>query len=205
MPNAYTNMRNYLETVRGLPDVRLSDSEAAEMLANGEREEVLKTLLKIVPYVVQRYVEDAYRRENYEDIVQAGNIAIWQCIDTWKPGLGMSLASWAFMYARKAVIQEVQRDVKYLRSHLHYEFEEDVSSLQTDNDHTDEGEWEQAQEAHATYRAIRSRLPDREKTILDSLRDGMTQQQIAARLGLSQGRVSRLIKQLFSEISLLGA
>ena len=166
MPNAFTNMSQYLQHVRSLPDVRLSDQEAVELLLEGKREEVFDSLMKIVPFVVQRYVDDAFRRENYEDMVQEGNLAVWQCIDTWKPGGGMSLASWAFMYARKAVIREVRKDIKYLKHHLHKEFEEDVDSRDTDNEHTDEGAWEDAQQALAVYRGLRSRLQDRDKVIL---------------------------------------
>ena len=196
----FTDMRTYLDYVRGLPDIRLSDAEAAELLSQGKREEVYETLLKLVPFVIQRYIDDAYRRENYQDIVQEGNIAVWKCIEAWKPGKGMSLASWGFMYCRKAVIAEVRRDVKYKSQHIQWRFDDDIDSIELDSVLTDNGKWEDMQEASARLRAIRAKLSNRDATLLDMLRDGQTQEHIAAALHLSQSRVSRLTVQVYDKI-----
>jgi RNA polymerase sigma factor (sigma-70 family) len=207
MPAApYTDMHSFLGYVRQLPDVRLSDDEATELLTAGGREIVFESLMKIVPYVTQRYIGDAHLRENYQDIIQEGNLAVWRCIDSWVPGKGMSLDSWAFMYARKAVIAEVRRDLKYLQQHEELDLEEDVDSLVHDNEHTDENAWSDAMEALATYRALRKRLgTQRDRHVLTMLRDGFTQKDIAYRLGLSQSRVSRIIRRITDYLRVLGA
>jgi len=202
----YHDMDEYLDYVRALPDIRLTDDEAESMLAAGDRDAVCETLLKLVPFIAQRYIGDAWRRENYQDIIQEGNMAVWKCIDSWQPGKGMSIASWAYMYARKAMLTEMRKDIKYLAQHIALHEETDVDSSVYDNEHTDEGEWETQQQSAVDYRALRRKLAsNRDKHILDLRREGRTQKEIAYLLGLSQSRIARLQRKLYKHIKLIGA
>ena len=206
MPAApWTDMQNYLALIRSLPDVRLTDDETKLMLSQGKKEEVFSTLMKIVPFVAQRYIFDIHRREDYQDIIQEGNLAVWKCIESWRPR-GMTIASWAHMYAKKAMITAVQRDLKYIDNHEEIDLDQDIDSTELGSDYTDEGAWEKAQESAATYRRIVARLSNpRDKYMLNMLKEGMTQTEISRLLNISQSRVSRVVRELLDCVKVMGA
>jgi len=211
MLRPYTDMRSYLEKLRGMPKVNLSDDECQRLLDAGESEVVFYSLLKIPPFIVQKHVGDGLLRENYQDMIQEGNIALLKAIDSWKPFTGMSISSWGYMYAKKAIIREVQRDIAYYQQHDSFDFDSDQDTEQAlwkgqsedVVDHSDDGEWERVQEILARYRSLRKRLSARDKTILDMVKDGENQETIAATVGLSQSRISRVLRQLYNDFPAL--
>ena len=211
MLRPYTDMRKYLEKLRGMPKVNLSDDECQRLLDAGESEVVFYSLLKIPPFIVQKHVGDGLLRENYQDMVQEGNIALLNAIKSWKPHKGMSISSWGYMYAKKAIIREVQRDLAYYQQHNSFDFDSDEDTEQAlwkgqsedVVDHSDDGEWERVQEILARYRSLRKRLSARDKTILDMVKDGENQETIAATVGLSQSRISRVLRQLYNDFPAL--
>jgi len=142
-------------------------------------------------------------------MVQEGNIAILKAIDSWKPHKGSSLATWCYMYVRQSIFRNMKRELRFEHTHMSYDFDEDDSDYRTDwirthtddiVDHSDDGEWQEAQDSILHYNAIRARQTTRDRIILDLLKDGRTQSYIADALQLSQSRVSRLVKDLFGRI-----
>ena len=204
MLRPYTDMRKYLEKLRGMPKVNMSDSECQMLIEAGEREVVFYSLLKIPPFIVQKHVGDGLLRENYQDMIQEGNIALLNAIKSWKPYKGMSISSWGYMYAKRAIIREVQRDVAYYQQHHSFDFDSDQDTEealwkgQSEDvvDHSDDGEWERIQEILARYRSLRKRLSERDRTILEMVKNGENQETIATAVGLSQSRVSRVLRQI---------
>lgn len=207
----YTDMRYYLEELRQTERVDLTDDEAQALIDSGDTEAVFRSLMKLVPYIVQKHVSDGLRRENYQDMIQEGNIGLLSAVKSWKHGRGMSLSSWAYMYIKRAVTREASRDVAFLQHHDFFDFNEDSSFDESENsdnfrlqqesenplvDPSDDGEWERAQEWTARFRALRKRFNARDKIILDALLEGRTQEYISRATGISQSRVSRVIQQI---------
>lgn len=207
----YNDMRRYLDSVRALPEVRFTDDEAQALKEADDTDALFAGLAPLVPFIVQKYVGDAYRRENYQDLIQEGNIGVLTAINAWKPHKGMALSSWCYMYIRKAVIRDMRKEIAYSSQHMGFDFDRDTDGIDEKmiSDHdgtdyseyiTDDGAWEDAQEAKARYRSVRKRLPDREKLMLDQLLEGQTQEWIAHYHSLSQSRVSRVLAGMYSTI-----
>lgn len=209
----FKDMDNYLEYLRALPDIRLTDDEALELKCCNKTTELFETVAPMVTFIAQKYVYDAHQRENYQDLIQEGNLAILLAIDSWQAGKGMAFSSWCYMYIRKAIVREMQRDIKFDNQHVNIDFdftydaEVAAGSRSTGYDHddledivSDDGEWQRAQDEKARYRAIHAALPERDQILLDNLLQGHTQERIARCLGVSQSRVSRLTGDLYDRI-----
>jgi RNA polymerase sigma factor (sigma-70 family) len=116
------------------------------------------------------------------------------------------------MYIRKAVVREMQKELKFHANHVLTDFSRDCTTEDADSqselflDDTpiedvlnDADQWQEQNEARMELEGIRKSLDAREKVHLALIQEGSTQQEIATRLGVSQSRVSRLTTKLFAK------
>jgi RNA polymerase sigma-B factor len=163
------------------------------------RRRLIEQHLPLVRALARRY---ASRGEQVEDLVQVGAVGLIKAVDRFEPGRGSSLSA----YAAPTILGEIRR---HLRDSAHpvrvprarWEVGEAVHAVPLEADSplardTDAERRLERGEDRALIAASLRTLGRREREIV-RLRyyGGLSQRGIAARLGLSQVHVSRLLAQ----------
>jgi RNA polymerase sigma-70 factor, ECF subfamily len=161
-----------------------SDAELIQRTGAGDRtafEKLYKRYARPVFGLALRRLGD---RGRAEDALQETFVSVWRSARTYKPERGPG-APWLYGVARNAIV-----DRSRARSEPPAEAP-DEASLDAGPDERAEGAWVQWR----VHRALET-LPEREREILRMrFEEGLTQTQIAEKIGISQMHVSRLIRK----------
>ena len=168
-----------------------SDEERAEL-----REVLVQQYIGLVEFLARRFRN---RGEPLEDLVQVGTIGLLKAIDRFDLGREVEFST----YATPTVVGELKRHfrdkgwavrVPRRLQELHLELSNDAGSTSFADQLGGEDEHLENLEYRASLAPEMAKLPERERRIL-YLRffRGMTQSEIADRLGISQMHVSRLL------------
>jgi RNA polymerase sigma-B factor len=164
------------------------------------REMLIELHLPLVRALARRY---ANRGERLEDLVQVGSIGLIQAIDRFDPARGSDLVSFAVptitgeikrhLRDRSAIVRVPRSVGGYAPPPLSLSVAEG-ESVERDAALVVEGEFEMSEERLLLAAGFRT-LAERERRILH-LRffAGLSQQEIASQIGISQIQVSRLIR-----------
>jgi RNA polymerase sigma factor (sigma-70 family) len=150
------------------------------------RERIIHALLPMVPSICQK-LQAAFgvpRRDQWDDCVQAGNLAILKAVESWQAGAGMKLSVWAYRDARRDIVREVEfldegRD--WRREHA--------------QDDSDEGDYVAQVESAIDFEAVRQhigKLTERQQLIVNLLLSGVSVEDAAETLGISRQKAYTL-------------
>lgn len=139
--------------------------------------------------------KDSIPRDFVDDCIQAGNLAIFQAIETWSPRGGMAYTSWVWMYVRRAMMAERTR-LNEMYDYVDYEIL-DFSEAIPDNLRNED--LERFSDA-ATMLELMEELSDRQRELLTHLMDGSTIAEAAKQMGIPRvsayGLYGRALKKL---------
>ncbi len=194
------------------PRTLKSEEEAAlfRQMANGTpeerkqaRRELIEHNLRLVSHIVSKYTRTG---SGGDDLFSIGCIGLIKAVETFSPEKKIRFSS----YAAKCVQNEILMHFRALRkSAKDVSLSDPVESDRDGNpltlidllaDETDMGELIDLRLDSQLLRRLVSQLPDREREII-TLRYGLhggkplTQQELAARLGISRSYVSRIEKK----------
>lgn len=203
-------MRYYLQELRNHGRGVLTDDDIASLLEQGNRETVLQDVAGLVPYILQKYWPTLQDQSYYPDIIQEGNIGLLSAMDSWQQGKGSSFITWAYRYIKSAMSREIDRQFRYAGHHVSHDFADEYGDTDTARPETlelpnvsDAGEGEEcdgagAREARwiAEYEGIKDQLPPSDSVLLDLLKEGWTQHEIAGFFRISQPTANRRIAAL---------
>lgn len=131
--------------------------------------------------------KDGIPKDFIDDCVQAGNLAILQSIETWKPSGGMAFTSWAWMYARRAMMAE--------RTRLNemYGFSEWEEEILGDGHTANEDNEELERDAQVSLiESLLAELSERQEEMMLCMLAGYTIPAAARQMGMSRVAAYRL-------------
>ncbi|HHY95847.1 MAG TPA: RNA polymerase sporulation sigma factor SigK [Firmicutes bacterium] len=189
------------------------EARYVEAWLRGDREarnKLVEHNLRLVAHIVKKFESS---RENQEDLISVGNLGLMKAVDSFDPGRGTKLAT----YAAKCIENEI---LMYLRSqkktHQEVSLQDPIGTDREGNEVTlmdvlssEEDTvpdlvnscWERSR-----VREWLGALPGKEREVLEKrygLRDGVrrTQRDIARQLGISRSYVSRIEKRAIQSMT----
>ena len=194
------------------PLKKKEEEEALERLALGDKNAralLIERNLRLVSHIVKKYYS---KTNDTEDLISIGTIGLIKAIDSFKPDKGIRLATYASRCIENEILMHFRNIKKnasdvYLGDSLESDRDGNPLTLQdTISDNRDMAEdlekkirWEKV----AEY--LENLEDEREREII-ILRYGLdnkkplTQREVAARLNISRGYVSRIEKKVLSDM-----
>ena len=186
------------------------EARAFAALAQGDRsarDRLIRHNLRLVAHVAKKYYAAP---DAQDDLISIGTIGLIKAVDTFDPARRIRFAS----YASQCVENEIRMHLRKARRSagtvsLQSPLDDEGGQLTLADALPDETVMEEDCERRdeaARLRALLATLPRRDRTLLE-LRYGLngapalTQQQAAARLGISRSYVSRLEKRAMEQIA----
>lgn len=197
-----------------LPPPMKPDDEAQTLQAmqDGEswaRDKLIEHNLRLVVYIARKFENTSV---GIEDLVSIGTIGLIKAVGTFKPDKKVKLATYASRCVENEILMHL-RKISGQRAEV--SFDEPLSSdwdgnelLLSDILGTDPDSVlrpiEDDVDRQLLHRAL-TRLPPREMQIIAMRfglggRDGLTQKEVADRLGISQSYISRLEKRIIARM-----
>ena len=191
----------------------LKPEEEAALLARLEegdpeaKSRLIERNLRLVVYIARRFENTGV---NIEDLISIGTIGLIKAVDTYDPARTVRFAS----YASQCIQNELRMHLRRVRREagtlsLQEPLEGENGMLTLADTLPDEAVMEEdceRRDAAARLRTLVEQLPERDRQLL-TLRYGLgggaplTQQEVAARFGISRSYVSRLEKRALSELA----
>ena len=171
------------------------------------RDKLIRHNLRLVAHVAKKYYTTP---DKQDDFISIGTIGLIKAVDTYDPARTVRFASYASQCIQNELrmhLRRVRREAGTLSLQEPLEGENGMLTLADTlpDEAVMEEDCERRDEA-ARLRALLATLPRRDRTLLE-LRYGLngapplTQQQAAARLGISRSYVSRLEKRAMEQIA----
>ena len=171
------------------------------------RDKLIRHNLRLVAHVAKKYYTTPDRQD---DFISIGTIGLIKAVDTYDPARTVRFAS----YASQCIQNELRMHLRRVRREagtlsLQEPLEGENGMLTLADTLPDEAVMEEdceRRDAAARLRTLVEQLPERERRLL-TLRYGLgggaplTQQEVAARFGISRSYVSRLEKRALSELA----
>ena len=171
------------------------------------RDKLIRHNLRLVAHVAKKYYTTPDRQD---DFISIGTIGLIKAVDTYDPARTVRFAS----YASQCIQNELRMHLRRVRREagtlsLQEPLEGENGMLTLADTLPDEAVMEEdceRRDASARLRTLVEQLPERERRLL-TLRYGLgggaplTQQEVAARFGISRSYVSRLEKRALSELA----
>lgn len=171
------------------------------------RDKLIRHNLRLVAHVAKKYYTTPDRQD---DFISIGTIGLIKAVDTYDPARTVRFAS----YASQCIQNELRMHLRRVRREagtlsLQEPLEGENGMLTLADTLPDEAVMEEdceRRDAAARLRTLVEQLPERDRQLL-TLRYGlgggapMTQQEVAARFGISRSYVSRLEKRALSELA----
>ena len=187
------------------------ETELIELLSSGDesaKNELIEHNLRLVVYIARKFENTGI---NLEDLISIGTIGLIKAINTFRSDKNIKLAT----YASRCIENEILMYLRKISGRQEVSMDEPLNTdwdgnelLLSDVLGSDEEpviqELEEAEERVALHRAV-ARLEERERFIIE-LRFGlngrreMTQNEVAALLGISQSYISRLEKKILKKL-----
>ena len=192
------------------PLTAAEEQAAFAALALGDRsarDKLIRHNLRLVAHVAKKYYTTP---DKQDDFISIGTIGLIKAVDTYDPARTVRFAS----YASQCIQNELRMHLRRVRREagtlsLQEPLEGDNGMLTLADTLPDEAVMEEDCErrnAAARLRALVEQLPERDRQLL-TLRYGLgggaplTQQEVAARFGISRSYVSRLEKRALTELA----
>ena len=171
------------------------------------RDKLIRHNLRLVAHVAKKYYTTP---DKQDDFISIGTIGLIKAVDTYDPARTVRFAS----YASQCIQNELRMHLRRVRREagtlsLQEPLEGENGMLTLADTLPDEAVMEEdceRRDATARLRALVEQLPERDRQLL-TLRYGLgggaplTQQEVAARFGISRSYVSRLEKRALSELA----
>ena len=171
------------------------------------RDKLIRHNLRLVAHVAKKYYTTP---DKQDDFISIGTIGLIKAVDTYDPARTVRFAS----YASQCIQNELRMHLRRVRREagtlsLQEPLEGENGMLTLADTLPDEAVMEEdceRRDAAARLRTLVEQLPERERRLL-TLRYGLgggaplTQQEVAARLGISRSYVSRLEKRALTELA----
>ena len=171
------------------------------------RDKLIRHNLRLVAHVAKKYYTTP---DKQDDFISIGTIGLIKAVDTYDPARTVRFAS----YASQCIQNELRMHLRRVRREagtlsLQEPLEGENGMLTLADTLPDEAVMEEdceRRDAAARLRTLVEQLPERERRLL-TLRYGLgggaplTQQEVAARFGISRSYVSRLEKRALSELA----
>ena len=171
------------------------------------RDKLIRHNLRLVAHVAKKYYTTPDRQD---DFISIGTIGLIKAVDTYDPARTVRFAS----YASQCIQNELRMHLRRVRREagtlsLQEPLEGENGMLTLADTLPDEAVMEEdceRRDATARLRALVEQLPERDRQLL-TLRYGLgggaplTQQEVAARFGISRSYVSRLEKRALTELA----
>ena len=171
------------------------------------RDKLIRHNLRLVAHVAKKYYTTPDRQD---DFISIGTIGLIKAVDTYDPARTVRFAS----YASQCIQNELRMHLRRVRREagtlsLQEPLEGENGMLTLADTLPDEAVMEEDCERRDAAARLRTRveqLPERDRQLL-TLRYGLgggaplTQQEVAARFGISRSYVSRLEKRALSELA----
>ena len=171
------------------------------------RDKLIRHNLRLVAHVAKKYYTTPDRQD---DFISIGTIGLIKAVDTYDPARTVRFAS----YASQCIQNELRMHLRRVRREagtlsLQEPLEGENGMLTLADTLPDEAVMEEdceRRDAAARLRTLVEQLPERERRLL-TLRYGLgggaplTQQEVAARFGISRSYVSRLEKRALTELA----
>jgi RNA polymerase sigma factor (sigma-70 family) len=179
--------------------------------AVADRSDAEAVLIRLVePFIFTEFggrTED----EDFVEFVMEAYAAVPKVLNTFDATKGMRLESWGWRLMRNAVLRYMDKQHKMRSNETTMPDEIDADAPDVDPDtpawhadtgwyHEPVGSGERAMRWKAEYELLKESLDSRDQIILESLLWGDNQTQIAEKLGVSQSRVSRLIRLMKEKV-----
>lgn len=205
----------YVSTRSSFPQPLSADEErqALERMAQGDadaRRELIEHNLRLVAHIARKYSAPGH---DSDDLISIGSIGLIKAVDTYRPGMGTQLSTYAARCVENEVLMCLRSSRKLARD---VSLQEPIGTDREGNDimimdvlGTDGAEVEEQAHTHMEMaRAVRHMdrlLSPRERTVLEmryGLRDGRprAQHEVAATLGISRSYVSRIEKRALERV-----
>ena len=192
------------------PLTAAEEQAAFAALALGDREardKLIRHNLRLVAHVAKKYYTTP---DKQDDFISIGTIGLIKAVDTYDPARTVRFAS----YASQCIQNELRMHLRRVRREagtlsLQEPLEGENGMLTLADTLPDEAVMEEdceRRDAAARLRALVEQLPERDRQLL-TLRYGLgggaplTQQEVAARFGISRSYVSRLEKRALTELA----
>ena len=192
------------------PLTAAEEQAAFAALALGDREardKLIRHNLRLVAHVAKKYYTTP---DKQDDFISIGTIGLIKAVDTYDPARTVRFAS----YASQCIQNELRMHLRRVRREagtlsLQEPLEGENGMLTLADTLPDEAVMEEdceRRDATARLRALVEQLPERDRQLL-TLRYGLgggaplTQQEVAARFGISRSYVSRLEKRALTELA----
>ena len=171
------------------------------------RDKLIRHNLRLVAHVAKKYYTTP---DKQDDFISIGTIGLIKAVDTYDPARTVRFASYASQCIQNELrmyLRRVRREAGTLS--LQEPLEGENGMLTLADTLPDEAVMEEDCErrnAAARLRALVEQLPERDRQLL-TLRYGLgggaplTQQEVAARFGISRSYVSRLEKRALTELA----
>lgn len=171
------------------------------------RDKLIRHNLRLVAHVAKKYYTTPDRQD---DFISIGTIGLIKAVDTYDPARTVRFAS----YASQCIQNELRMHLRRVRREagtlsLQEPLEGENGMLTLADTLPDEAVMEEdceRRDAAARLRTLVEQLPERDRQLL-TLRYGLgggaplTQQEVAARFGISRSYVSRLENRALSELA----
>ena len=171
------------------------------------RDKLIRHNLRLVAHVAKKYYTTP---DKQDDFISIGNIGLIKAVDTYDPTRTVRFAS----YASQCIQNELRMHLRRVRREagtlsLQEPLEGENGMLTLADTLPDEAVMEEdceRRDAAARLRTLVEQLPERDRQLL-TLRYGLgggaplTQQEVAARFGISRSYVSRLEKRALTELA----
>ena len=171
------------------------------------RDKLIRHNLRLVAHVAKKYYTTP---DKQDDFISIGTIGLIKAVDTYDPARTVRFAS----YASQCIQNELRMHLRRVRREagtlsLQEPLEGENGMLTLADTLSDEAVMEEdceRRDAAARLRTLVEQLPERDRQLL-TLRYGLgggaplTQQEVAARFGISRSYVSRLEKRALSELA----
>ena len=171
------------------------------------RDKLIRHNLRLVAHVAKKYYTTP---DKQDDFISIGTIGLIKAVDTYDPARTVRFAS----YASQCIQNELRMHLRRVRREagtlsLQEPLEGENGMLTLADTLPDEAVMEEdceRRDATARLRALVEQLPERDRQLL-TLRYGLgggaplTQQEVAARFGISRSYVSRLEKRALAELA----
>ena len=192
------------------PLTAAEEQAAFAALALGDRsarDKLIRHNLRLVAHVAKKYYTTP---DKQDDFISIGTIGLIKAVDTYDPARTVRFAS----YASQCIQNELRMHLRRVRREagtlsLQEPLEGENGMLTLADTLPDEAVMEEdceRRDAAARLRTLVEQLPERDRQLL-TLRYGLgggaplTQQEVAARFGISRSYVSRLEKRALTELA----
>ncbi|MHC4363185.1 MAG: sigma-70 family RNA polymerase sigma factor [Planctomycetota bacterium] len=188
--------------VTDLPRLDSSTDEELLRLRDKNFDAVYHRAMPIIIVMMHENFSHLWDAHYFEDMVSEAQIGLLKAIRSWDPEQSASLATWCYKLAQQHAMKELLKEQAYeapLVSHDFFDnYDDEDESPENPNDTYGgpQGAGEAAMESEITYDLLRDRLSRENALLLDMMRDGYTQREIARAWNISQPQVSRKVAAL---------